>query len=150
MSWVRILAGLAVPQTATRMAHFSIIWHPPPHHGQWSFLRWLKRQTTTTTSPYLLDNAYDPDVNARELYIDKQVINSEVCLTFQDNGAGLNWDKLHKMLRYVYLVPNTCVFVFAKLFFFRFLFCWCLFKATVVVCTFYFNLYCQKLPFTHL
>ena len=46
------------------------------------------------------DNAYDPDVNAKQIWIDKTVINDHVCLTFTDNGNGMTSDKLHKMLRY--------------------------------------------------
>ena len=47
------------------------------------------------------DNAYDPDVNAKQIWIDKTVINNDICLTFTDNGNGMTSDKLHKMLRYV-------------------------------------------------
>lgn len=45
------------------------------------------------------DNAYDPDVSASELWIDKRCINNTECLTFVDNGNGMNHDKLYKMLR---------------------------------------------------
>ena len=48
---------------------------------------------------HLSDNAYDPDVNASQLYIDKRIINGVECLNFVDNGNGMNADKLHKMLR---------------------------------------------------
>lgn len=47
------------------------------------------------------DNAYDPDVNAKQIWIDKTVIDKHICLTFTDNGNGMTSDKLHKMLRYV-------------------------------------------------
>eukprot|EP00105_Crassostrea_gigas_P033272 XP_011456577.1 PREDICTED: MORC family CW-type zinc finger protein 3-like isoform X7 [Crassostrea gigas] len=50
------------------------------------------------------DNAYDPDVNASELWIDKRDINGKTCLTFTDNGNGLVQEKLHKMLR---MPPKT-------------------------------------------
>lgn len=46
-----------------------------------------------------LDNAYDPDVNAKQLWIDKTTIKGHICLIFLDNGQGMNHDKLHKMLR---------------------------------------------------
>eukprot|EP00105_Crassostrea_gigas_P033933 XP_019918081.1 PREDICTED: MORC family CW-type zinc finger protein 3-like isoform X1 [Crassostrea gigas] len=46
------------------------------------------------------DNAYDPDVNASELWIDKRDINGKTCLTFTDNGNGLVQEKLHKMLSF--------------------------------------------------
>ena len=49
--------------------------------------------------PFCLDNAYDPDVNAKELWIDKRVINGVETLSFLDNGNGMREEKLHKMLR---------------------------------------------------
>ena len=45
------------------------------------------------------DNAYDPDVKASQLWIDRTRIHGEICLTFTDNGNGMLPDKLHKMLR---------------------------------------------------
>ncbi|XP_062570925.1 MORC family CW-type zinc finger protein 3-like isoform X3 [Saccostrea cucullata] len=50
----------------------------------------------------IIDNAYDPDVNASELWIDKRDINGKVCLTFTDNGNGMIPEKLHKMLSFGY------------------------------------------------
>ncbi|VDI48480.1 MORC family CW-type zinc finger protein 3-like isoform X1 [Mytilus galloprovincialis] len=50
----------------------------------------------------LLDNAYDPDVNASEIWIDKRSINNTICLTFVDNGYGMDPNKLHKMLSFGY------------------------------------------------
>ncbi|XP_061176221.1 MORC family CW-type zinc finger protein 3-like [Saccostrea echinata] len=50
----------------------------------------------------IIDNAYDPDVNASELWIDKRDINGKVCLTFTDNGNGMVPEKLHKMLSFGY------------------------------------------------
>ncbi|KAK3594490.1 hypothetical protein CHS0354_030010 [Potamilus streckersoni] len=50
----------------------------------------------------LIDNAYDPDVNAAELRIDTRIINGTECLTFLDNGNGMNQEKLHKMLSFGY------------------------------------------------
>ncbi|NXK54518.1 MORC3 protein, partial [Chauna torquata] len=46
------------------------------------------------------DNAYDPDVSAKQIWIDKTVINDNTCLTFTDNGNGMNSEKLHKMLSF--------------------------------------------------
>ncbi|NXC63096.1 MORC3 protein, partial [Aleadryas rufinucha] len=46
------------------------------------------------------DNAYDPDVSAKQIWIDKTVINDSICLTFTDNGNGMNSEKLHKMLSF--------------------------------------------------
>uniref|UniRef100_A0A8C9EKF4 MORC family CW-type zinc finger 3 n=1 Tax=Pavo cristatus TaxID=9049 RepID=A0A8C9EKF4_PAVCR len=48
----------------------------------------------------LIDNAYDPDVSAKQIWIDKTVINNNICLTFTDNGNGMNSEKLHKMLSF--------------------------------------------------
>ncbi|CAG2184737.1 MORC [Mytilus edulis] len=49
-----------------------------------------------------IDNAYDPDVNASEIWIDKRSINNTICLTFVDNGYGMDPNKLHKMLSFGY------------------------------------------------
>ncbi|NXE76766.1 MORC3 protein, partial [Cochlearius cochlearius] len=46
------------------------------------------------------DNAYDPDVSAKQIWIDKTAINDNICLTFTDNGNGMNSEKLHKMLSF--------------------------------------------------
>lgn len=45
------------------------------------------------------DNAYDPDVAATELTIDKKKIKGTPVLAFLDNGKGMVPDKLYKMLR---------------------------------------------------
>ncbi|XP_036075741.1 MORC family CW-type zinc finger protein 3 isoform X1 [Rousettus aegyptiacus] len=67
--------------------------------------KFLHTNSTSHTWPFsavaeLIDNAYDPDVNAKQLWIDKTVINNEICLTFTDNGNGMDSDKLHKMLSF--------------------------------------------------
>ena len=50
---------------------------------------------------FFVDNAYDPDVNARQLWIDVKRYNKyNYCFVFTDNGAGMGPEKLHKMLRY--------------------------------------------------
>lgn len=46
------------------------------------------------------DNAYDPDVNAKQFWIDKTQIKEQDCLIFMDNGNGLDYERMHKMLRY--------------------------------------------------
>ena len=51
-------------------------------------------------SPFFLDNAYDPDVNATQLTIDVEDIGGLKCLTFVDNGAGVSPHTLHKMLSF--------------------------------------------------
>ena len=45
------------------------------------------------------DNAYDPDVCASKLEINYESFNNQPCLTFTDDGNGLNADGMHKMLR---------------------------------------------------
>ncbi|XP_047652152.1 MORC family CW-type zinc finger protein 3 isoform X1 [Phacochoerus africanus] len=67
--------------------------------------KFLHTNSTSHTWPFsavaeLIDNAYDPDVNAKQIWIDKTVINDHVCLTFTDNGNGMTSDKLHKMLSF--------------------------------------------------
>ena len=65
----------------------------------------------------LLDNAYDPDVKASQLYIDqeylkekigkeylKEKIGMHLTLTFTDNGHGMTPEKIYKMLRFVCIV----------------------------------------------
>ncbi|CAH1227222.1 MORC3 [Branchiostoma lanceolatum] len=65
----------------------------------------LHSNSTSHTWPFsaiaeLIDNAYDPDVAARQLFIDMEKISETQCLTFTDNGAGMTPDKLHKMLSF--------------------------------------------------
>ncbi|XP_074156700.1 MORC family CW-type zinc finger protein 3 [Sminthopsis crassicaudata] len=67
--------------------------------------KFLHTNSTSHTWPFsavaeLIDNAYDPDVNAKQIWIDKTVINDIVCLTFTDNGNGMTSEKLHKMLSF--------------------------------------------------
>ncbi|XP_051869623.1 MORC family CW-type zinc finger protein 3a [Pristis pectinata] len=65
----------------------------------------LHSNSTSHTWPFsavaeLIDNAYDPDVNAKQLWIDKTIIKERICLIFTDNGQGMNQGKLHKMLSF--------------------------------------------------
>uniref|UniRef100_A0A8D0KPF5 MORC family CW-type zinc finger 3 n=1 Tax=Salvator merianae TaxID=96440 RepID=A0A8D0KPF5_SALMN len=67
--------------------------------------KFLHTNSTSHTWPFsavaeLIDNAYDPDVNAKQMWIDKTIINENICLTFMDNGNGMNADRLHKMLSF--------------------------------------------------
>ncbi|KAM9259355.1 MORC family CW-type zinc finger protein 3 isoform 2-T2 [Cariama cristata] len=67
--------------------------------------KFLHTNSTSHTWPFsaiaeLIDNAYDPDVSAKQIWIDKTVINDNMCLTFTDNGNGMNSEKLHKMLSF--------------------------------------------------
>ena len=52
-----------------------------------------------TIHMYDADNAYDPDVSASELWIDKVVMNGKPCLTLTDNGRGMDFEHLLKMFR---------------------------------------------------
>ncbi|MED6289030.1 MORC CW-type zinc finger protein 3 [Characodon lateralis] len=65
--------------------------------------KFLHTNSTSHTWPFsaiaeLIDNAYDPDVSAKQFWIDKTVVKGEVCLSFMDNGNGLNHETMHKML----------------------------------------------------
>ncbi|XP_067897248.1 MORC family CW-type zinc finger protein 3a [Heterodontus francisci] len=67
--------------------------------------KFLHTNSTSHTWPFsamaeLIDNAYDPDVNAKQMWIDKAIIKQYVCLIFADNGQGMNQGKLHKMLSF--------------------------------------------------
>ncbi|XP_067322811.1 MORC family CW-type zinc finger protein 3 isoform X1 [Anolis sagrei] len=67
--------------------------------------KFLHTNSTSHTWPFsavaeLIDNAYDPDVNAKQMWIDQTIINGNICLIFMDNGNGMNADKLHKMLSF--------------------------------------------------
>ncbi|KAM3862016.1 MORC family CW-type zinc finger protein 3a [Diretmus argenteus] len=69
--------------------------------------KFLHSNSTSHTWPFsaiaeLIDNAYDPDVNAKQLWIDKTQIKGQQCLSFMDNGNGLNYEKMHKMLSFGY------------------------------------------------
>ena len=55
---------------------------------------------TSTIHHHVSDNAYDPDVAAKQLCIEKQTIQNETCLVFTDNGHGMNPETLHRMLRW--------------------------------------------------
>ncbi|XP_041845441.1 MORC family CW-type zinc finger protein 3 isoform X2 [Melanotaenia boesemani] len=65
----------------------------------------LNSNSTSHTWPFsavaeLIDNASDPGVSAKQIWID--VVNEEdqMCLTFTDNGSGMTPSKLHKMLSF--------------------------------------------------
>ncbi|XP_052810940.1 MORC family CW-type zinc finger protein 3-like [Mya arenaria] len=67
----------------------------------------LHGNSTSHTWPFsavaeIIDNAYDPDVSASEIWIDKRVVGATECLTFVDNGNGMSQEKLHKMLSFGY------------------------------------------------
>ncbi|XP_072451231.1 MORC family CW-type zinc finger protein 4 isoform X2 [Chiloscyllium punctatum] len=65
---------------------------------------YLHTNSTSHTWPFsaiaeLIDNACDPGVCAKQMWIDVTKIKNELCLTFTDNGNGMTPIKLHKMLR---------------------------------------------------
>ncbi|XP_033987670.1 LOW QUALITY PROTEIN: MORC family CW-type zinc finger protein 3-like [Trematomus bernacchii] len=69
--------------------------------------KYLHANSTSHTWPFsaiaeLIDNAYDPDVNAKQFWIDKIVVKDKDCLSFMDNGYGLDEDKILKMLSFGY------------------------------------------------
>ncbi|XP_060944001.1 MORC family CW-type zinc finger protein 3-like [Limanda limanda] len=69
--------------------------------------KYLHSNSTSHTWPFsaiaeLIDNAYDPDVNAKQFWIDKTVVDGQECLSFMDNGDGLNHDAIQKMLSFGY------------------------------------------------
>ncbi|KAI7808626.1 MORC family CW-type zinc finger protein 3 [Triplophysa rosa] len=74
--------------------------------------KFLHTNSTSHTWPFsaiaeLIDNAYDPDVNARQFWIDKTRIRDQDCLTFMDNGAGMDYDKMYKMLSFGFSDKET-------------------------------------------
>ncbi|XP_016524046.1 MORC family CW-type zinc finger protein 3a isoform X2 [Poecilia formosa] len=69
--------------------------------------KFLHTNSTSHTWPFsaiaeLIDNAYDPDVSAKQFWIDKTMVKGEVCLSFMDNGNGLDHETMHKMLSFGY------------------------------------------------
>uniref|UniRef100_A0A3B4YDY1 Morc S5 domain-containing protein n=1 Tax=Seriola lalandi dorsalis TaxID=1841481 RepID=A0A3B4YDY1_SERLL len=69
--------------------------------------KFLHTNSTSHTGPFsaiaeLIDNAYDPDVSAKQFWIDKTVVKQEQCLSFMDNGNGLDHEAMHKMLSFGY------------------------------------------------
>ncbi|KAI4897370.1 hypothetical protein NFI96_017359, partial [Prochilodus magdalenae] len=69
--------------------------------------KFLHTNSTSHTWPFgaiaeLIDNAYDPDVCAKQFWIDWTRIKGLDCLSFMDNGAGMNRARLHKMLSFGY------------------------------------------------
>uniref|UniRef100_A0A3Q3B5T6 Morc S5 domain-containing protein n=1 Tax=Kryptolebias marmoratus TaxID=37003 RepID=A0A3Q3B5T6_KRYMA len=69
--------------------------------------KFLHSNSTSHTWPFsaiaeLIDNAYDPDVCAKQFWIDKTMVKGELCLSFMDNGNGLTHETMHKMLSFGY------------------------------------------------
>ncbi|XP_007647852.3 MORC family CW-type zinc finger protein 4 isoform X1 [Cricetulus griseus] len=67
--------------------------------------RYLQSNSSSHTRPFsaiaeLLDNAVDPDVSARTVFIDVEEVKNKPCLTFTDDGCGMTPHKLHRMLSF--------------------------------------------------
>uniref|UniRef100_A0A3Q2Q854 Morc S5 domain-containing protein n=1 Tax=Fundulus heteroclitus TaxID=8078 RepID=A0A3Q2Q854_FUNHE len=65
----------------------------------------LNSNSTSHTWPFsavaeLIDNASDPGVCAKQIWLDVVKIDDQTCLTFTDNGSGMTPNKLHKMLSF--------------------------------------------------
>lgn len=65
----------------------------------------LNSNSTSHTWPFsavaeLIDNASDPGVCAKQIWLDVVTIEDQLCLTFTDNGSGMTPNKLHKMLSF--------------------------------------------------
>ncbi|XP_037531457.1 MORC family CW-type zinc finger protein 3 [Nematolebias whitei] len=55
----------------------------------------------------LIDNAADPGVSAKQIWIDVVNEADQLCLTFTDNGSGMTPRKLHKMLSFGFTEKGT-------------------------------------------
>ncbi|KAL1766204.1 MORC family CW-type zinc finger protein 4 isoform X1 [Sigmodon hispidus] len=67
--------------------------------------RYLQSNSSSHTRPFsaiaeLLDNAVDPDVSARTVFIDVEEVKNQTCLTFTDDGCGMTPHRLHRMLSF--------------------------------------------------
>ncbi|XP_030002292.1 MORC family CW-type zinc finger protein 3 [Sphaeramia orbicularis] len=65
----------------------------------------LNSNSTSHTWPFsavaeLIDNASDPGVLAKQIWIDFTKEADHLCLSFTDNGSGMTPNKLHKMLSF--------------------------------------------------
>ncbi|XP_070692754.1 MORC family CW-type zinc finger protein 3 [Pempheris klunzingeri] len=65
----------------------------------------LNSNSTSHTWPFsavaeLIDNASDPGVSAKQIWVDVVDEAGQLCLTFIDNGSGMTPNKLHKMLSF--------------------------------------------------
>ncbi|KAH0505408.1 RNA-binding protein 41 [Microtus ochrogaster] len=56
--------------------------------------------SATDSSAEISDNAVDPDVSARTVFIDVEEVKNKPCLTFTDDGCGMTPHKLHRMLSF--------------------------------------------------
>uniref|UniRef100_A0AAY5F0Z3 Morc S5 domain-containing protein n=1 Tax=Electrophorus electricus TaxID=8005 RepID=A0AAY5F0Z3_ELEEL len=69
--------------------------------------KFLHTNSTSHTWPFsaiaeLIDNAYDPDVRAKQFWVDWTRIKGLDCLSFMDNGEGMTRARLYKMLSFGY------------------------------------------------
>nr|XP_055034683.1 MORC family CW-type zinc finger protein 3 [Misgurnus anguillicaudatus] len=66
---------------------------------------YLESNSTSHTWPFsavaeLIDNASDPGVTAKNIWIDVLTVRDQLCLSFMDNGSGMTPSRLHKMLSF--------------------------------------------------
>ncbi|XP_057204822.1 MORC family CW-type zinc finger protein 3 isoform X1 [Triplophysa rosa] len=66
---------------------------------------YLESNSTSHTWPFsavaeLTDNASDPGVTAKNIWIDVLTVGEQLCLSFMDNGSGMTPNRLHKMLSF--------------------------------------------------
>ncbi|XP_074551704.1 MORC family CW-type zinc finger protein 3-like [Halichoeres trimaculatus] len=69
--------------------------------------KFLHSNSTSHAGPFsaiaeLIDNAYDPDVRAKAIWIDVLMLRGQQVLSFMDNGNGLTYETMHKMLSFGY------------------------------------------------
>ncbi|XP_062281002.1 MORC family CW-type zinc finger protein 3 [Scomber scombrus] len=72
----------------------------------------LNSNSTSHTWPFsavaeLIDNASDPGVSAKQIWIDVVEEADHLCITFTDNGSGMTPNKLHKMLSFGFTEKGT-------------------------------------------
>lgn len=72
----------------------------------------LNSNSTSHTWPFsaiaeLIDNAADPGVFAKQIWIDVHEEAGQLCMTFTDNGSGMTPNKLHKMLSFGFTEKGT-------------------------------------------
>ncbi|KAB0393256.1 hypothetical protein E2I00_013349 [Balaenoptera physalus] len=74
----------------------------PPHHVSAAtaaclVVKYVEPRIMACLQP---DNAVDPDVSARTVFIDVEEVKNKSCLTFTDDGCGMTPHKLHRMLSF--------------------------------------------------
>ncbi|KAF5903092.1 chromatin assembly factor 1 subunit B, partial [Clarias magur] len=78
---------------------FEVILNTEDEDFRLTLLNEFNQMVWETLQDFPTDNAYDPDVSAKQFWISKTKIQDQHCLLFMDNGKGMDYDKMHKMLR---------------------------------------------------